>query len=86
MSEAVDVARPEDETSSELKRIQPKFVLAVSRGASSLAAFEILAAKNVQYAGHTKIRNRIGPALLVNQKWEVNARLFLKNPGIISIA
>jgi hypothetical protein len=83
--EAIDVPRAEDEAAAQLKRIQPKFVLTMTRGAGAIAAFEIIATKNVKYIGVIQVGDGVRLALLVDEQREIDSGFFLENAGIAAI-
>jgi hypothetical protein len=85
MREAVDIARAENKTSAELKRILAQFVLMMTSGASPLARLHVIPAKKVQQVCITKFRNSIGFPLLVDQQRKGDARFFTKQPRVVAV-
>ena len=86
MSEAIDVARSEDEGAAEVKRVAPKFVLLMTRGTSARAVFEIVETKNVQDVCGSKIGDAVGLALFVDEQREVDAGFLAENAGVVTVA
>src|SRR5580658_3584490 len=62
----VDVARAKDNTSDELKRIFPEFVLMMAGFMRSLTCFRIVAAQEMKKIGGLQLRCAIGLTLFVN--------------------
>jgi hypothetical protein len=86
MSEAVGIARTENETSAKLERILPELVLPVTRGAGAIARQFIVGAKNVQKGSASKFGRAIGLALGVDEKRKADAGVRAKELGVMHIA
>jgi hypothetical protein len=86
VGKAIDISRREDEAATELKGILPEFVLMMSGSASAIAAFEIVAASQVQQIGGAQVGDGISLALFVNQQRESDARFFAENSCIVPVA
>jgi hypothetical protein len=84
--EAVDVSWTEYKASAELKGIEAEFVLVVPGGASAFAAFEIIAAKQVEDIGAVQVGGGIRLASLVNQEREVDAGFFAENARVVTVS
>jgi len=66
MSENVQIAWTEDETSAKLKGSLAYFVLTVTSRLSFLTGGEIVSAAEVEEIGFPKVRNFVGSALFVD--------------------
>ena len=86
MGEAVKVAGAEDEGAAELEGIAAKFVLVVAGGAGALAAFEIVAAEEMEDVGGSEVSDLIGLAMFVNEEGEVDAGFLLEDAGVVGVA
>jgi hypothetical protein len=86
MSEAVGIARTENEAPAKLERILPELVLAVTRGAGAVARQFIIGAKNVQKGSAWEFGRAIGLALGVDEKRKANAGVRAKELGVMHIA
>jgi hypothetical protein len=86
VGEAVDIAGAEDEGATELEGIGAEFVLVVAGGAGALAAFEIVAAEEVENVGGLEIGDFVGLAVLVDEQREVDAGFLLEDAGVVGVA
>jgi hypothetical protein len=86
VGEAVDVAGAEDEGATQLEGVAAEFVLAVAGGLCTFAAFEIVAAKEMENVSGLEVGEFVCPAVLVNEKGEVDAGFLLKYAAVVSIA
>ena len=86
VGEAIDTSRREDEAAAKLKGIRSKFVLLMTGRTSALAAFEIIAASEVQQIGGRQVGDGVCLALFVDQEGKIDARLFAENAGVMAIA
>jgi hypothetical protein len=86
MGEAIDTSRREDEAAAKLKGIRSKFVLLMTGRTSALAAFEIIAASEVQQIGGGQVSDGICLALFINQQGKIDARFFTENAGVVAVA
>ena len=68
MREAINVARPEDETTAKLKRILPQFVLPVAGRTRAFPRLGVVAAEQMQQIRRFQLRDPISLALLVDQQ------------------
>ena len=66
MREAIPIPGPKNEAAAKLKRIPSQFVLVMSGGPSAIAAFEIVAAKQVQHTGHAQVCDFVGLAPFID--------------------
>jgi len=66
VGESVDVAGAEDEGAAELEGIAAEFVLVVAGGFGALAAFEIVAAEEMENVGGLEVGDFVGLAVLVD--------------------
>jgi predicted RecA/RadA family phage recombinase len=82
----IDVARAKNETSAELKRVFPEFVLMMAGFLRSLARFRIVAAQEMKKIGGLQLRCAIGVTLFVNQEGKSDPGLFAELPGINGVA
>ena len=85
MGEAVDVAGAENQGAAELEGIAPKLVLMVASSAGALAAFEIVAAEEMENVGGFEIGDFVCLAVLVDEQGEVDAGFLLEDASIICI-
>jgi hypothetical protein len=86
VGEAIDIPWAKDETTAQLKGIQPKFVLTMPGDASAIAALEIVAAKYVKHIGDAQVGEFVSLALLVDKQGKVDSRIFLENTRVVAIA
>jgi hypothetical protein len=86
MGETVGVAGAEDEGATQLEGIAAEFVLLVAGCAGAFAAFEIIAAEEMEDVGGFKIGDFVGLAALVDEEWEVDAGFLLKDAGVVCVA
>jgi hypothetical protein len=86
VGEAIEVSGGEDEAAAELEGIPAKFVLLVAGGASALATFEIVAAKQVKQIGGTQASDGIGLALFIHEQRKCDAGFFAEKAGVVAVA
>jgi hypothetical protein len=86
VGEAVDIAGSEDKGAPELEGIAAEFVLVVSGGAGALAAFEIVAAEEVENVGGFEVGDLVGLAMLVDEQREVDAGFLLEKAGVVCVS
>ena len=86
MGEAVDIARAEDESATQLEGIGAELVLVVAGGAGALAAFEIVASEQMENVGGFEIGDFVGLAVLVDEQGEVDAGFLLEDAGVVGVA
>jgi hypothetical protein len=86
VGEAVDVAGAEDEGAAQLEGIGAEFVLVVAGGLGAIAAFEIVAAEEMENVGGFEVGDFIGLAALVDEEGEVDAGFLLEQAGVVLIA
>jgi len=86
VGEAVDIAGAEDEGAAELEGIAAEFVLVVTCGVGALAAFEIVAAEEMEDVGRSEVGDFVGQAIFVDEEGEVDAGFLLKDAGVVGIA
>jgi len=84
--EAIDISRREDEAAAKLKRIRAKLVLPMAGRTRTLAAFEIVAASEVQQIRGGQVGDDVCLALFVDQQREIDARLLAENAGVVAVA
>lgn len=82
----INISRPEDEASAQLKRIPAQLVLPVAGCAGAVSRVPIIFSQQMKQIGFLEARNLIGLALLVDEQREMDAGLFAKELGIGSIA
>jgi hypothetical protein len=82
----IDVARAENKTSAELKRVFPEFVLMMAGVVRSLSSFCIIAAQEMQEIGGLQLRCAIGLTLFVYEERESNGSFLAKLPGVNGVA
>jgi hypothetical protein len=58
----------------------------MASSAGAIAAFEIVAAKNVTHIGYAQIGDGVRSALFVDEQREVDSRFLLENAGIVEVA
>ena len=78
VGEAVDVAWAEDEGAAELEGIASEFVLVMTGGEGAFAAFEIIAAEEMEEVGGFEIGDLVGLAVLVDEQGEVDFGFLLE--------
>jgi len=61
-------------------------VLLVARGAGAFAAFEIVAAEEMEEIGSSQVGEFVGLAMLIDKQGEVNSGFLLEDAGIVGIA
>jgi hypothetical protein len=81
----IDVAGAKYETSAELKRIFPEFVLMVAGVMRSFSCFCVIAAQEMQEIGRLQFRCAIGLTLFVYEERESNSCFLAKFARINSI-
>jgi hypothetical protein len=86
VGKAIDISGREDEAAPKLKWIRAKFVLLMTGRASALAAFEIIAASEVQQIGGGQISDGVCLALFVDQQGKIDPRLLAENAGVVAVA
>jgi hypothetical protein len=86
VGEAVDVAGAEDEGAPELEGIAAKFVLVMAGCAGTMAAFEIVAAEEMEDVGYAEIGDFVGLAMFVDEEGEVDAGFLLEDAGVVGVA
>lgn len=86
MGKSVYISRPEDEATTELKRIRPQFLLMMSTGPCTLSCCGVVLAKKVQKVGRFQLRSVIGLAPFVDEKRKGDACFFAKQPRVIAVA
>ena len=86
MGEAVDVAWAEDEGAAELEGIAAEFVLVMTGGTGAFAAYEIVAAEEMEEVGGFEIGDLVGLAVLVDEQGEVDFGFLLEEAGVIGVA
>jgi hypothetical protein len=85
VGETIDISRGEDEAAAELKGILAKFVLLVAGGAGALAAFEIVAAKQVKEIGGTQISDGIRLTFFIHEQGKRDAGFFEEKACIVAV-
>jgi len=83
--EPVDIARPEDKTTSQLERISAEFVLRVSGRFGAGASLSIIASQQVKQVCVLELHGRIGFALFVNEQRKGDTRFVAKSARIDAI-
>jgi len=86
VGEAIDIFWCEDEAAAKLKWIRAKFMLLMAGRTGALAAFEIVAASEVQQIRGSQVGDGVCLALFVNQQGKIDARFFAENARIVPIA
>jgi hypothetical protein len=86
VGEAVDIARAEDESATQLEGIGAELVLVVAGGAGALAAFEIVASEQMENVGGFEIGDFVGLAVLVDEQGEVDAGFLLEDASVVGVA
>ncbi len=86
MGEDVHVARAEDETSSQLEGVFPKFVLRVSGGFGASASFGIVASQKMQQVSALEFHDIICFALFVNEQGKGNSHFIAKSACVDAIS
>jgi hypothetical protein len=86
VGEAIDIAGAEEERAAELEGIQSEFVLMMACGASTIAAFEIVAAKKVEEIGAAEIGDGVGLALFVDEQRKVDSSFFAEEARVVAVA
>ena len=83
--EAVDVARSEDKTSSKLKRILSRFVLAMAGGPGACSRGGVVAAKQMQQVRGFQSRGSISQPLLVDQQGKRDPGFLAEKPRVLAV-
>ena len=83
--EAVDVARSEDKAPSQLKRILPRFVLAMAGCPGAASRGGVVAAKQMQQVSGFQSRCSIRQPLLVDQQRKRDARFLAEKPRVLAV-
>jgi len=86
VGEAVDVAWAEDEGAAELEGIAAEFVLVMAGGTGAFAAYEIVAAEEMEEVGGFEIGDSVGLAALVDEEGEVDFGFLLEEAGVVGVA
>jgi hypothetical protein len=86
MGEAVDVAWAEDEGAAELEGIAAEFVLVVTGGTGAFAAYEIVAAEEMEEVGGFEIGDFVDLAVLVDEQGEADFGFLLEEAGVVGVA
>ena len=82
----VHIARPEDETAPQLKRILPQFMLPVAPGARAVAGGLVIAAQQVQKIRVAQPGGAVRQPFLVDQQRERNARILAEQARVVRVA
>jgi hypothetical protein len=69
-----------------LEGIAAEFVLVVAGGAGAVAAFEIIAAEEMEDVGGFKVCDFVGLAALIDEEREVDAGFLLEDAGVVGVA
>jgi hypothetical protein len=83
--EAIDVARSEDKAPAKLKRILPRFVLAMAAGPRARSCGGVVAAKQVQQVRGFQSGGSISQPLLVDQQRKRDPRFLAEKPRVLAI-
>ena len=78
VGEAVEVPGAEDEGAAELEGIASEFVLVMTGGTGAFAAYEIVAAEEMEEVGGFGIGDLVGLAVLVDEQGEVDFGFLLE--------
>ncbi len=85
MREAVDIARSEDKTSSKLKRMLSRFVLAMAGCPSACSRCGVVAAKQMQQVRGFQSRGSISQPLLVDQQGKRDPRFLAEKSRVLAV-
>jgi hypothetical protein len=83
--EAVDVARSEDKTPSQLKRILPRFVLAMTGCPSARSRGGVVATKQMQQVRGFQSRGSISQPLLIDQERKCDPCFLAEKSRILAV-
>ena len=86
MGEAGDVAGAEYKGSAELEGIAAEFVLVVAGGFGAFAAFEIVAAQEVEEVGFAEVGELVSLAVCVDEEGKVDAGFLLEEACVAGVA
>lgn len=86
MYKAIDVSRAEHEAAAELKRIQPDPVLPMPGRFGSRTRLGIIAAKYMEDIGAFQFRSAVGPAVFVDEQWEVDSGVLAEFSRKVGVA
>ena len=86
MDEEVFVSWSEHKATTELHGIFAQLVLFVSGGLGAAAGLCILPAEKMEQGSALEADGFIGFALIVNQKWKMDAGFFAEEAGIFRVA
>jgi hypothetical protein len=82
VGEAIHISRPEYETSAELKRVLPQFVLLMASGTRSLSCLGVVLAKEMKKIRGFQLDRVVGLSSFVNKKRKRDARFLAKLLGV----